>query len=117
MRMRGQMVTVEEPHMASMAALVLLNRFYHKAELAQWFDFRDEVLDECETVMGGLVCTYCGRDDLVREQPEGTFRQPANLATVDHVVPVSKGGERYDKGNCAVACYRCNQKKADKKPE
>jgi len=41
-------------------------------------------------------------------------RQASNLATIDHVRPVSKGGARYDVENCVVACYACNQSKKDK---
>ena len=36
------------------------------------------------------------------------------LATVDHVMPLSKGGAEFDEANCVVACYRCNQKKGDR---
>ena len=64
---------------------------------------------------GKLVCAYCGRDDLIPDVPE-SGRQPANLATIDHIHPVSKGGGRFDKANVCIACYPCNQKKADKVP-
>lgn len=35
------------------------------------------------------------------------------LATIDHVVPLSKGGDEKDEKNLKVACYPCNQRKAD----
>lgn len=113
--MRRQIVMVAEPHVNSMAALVLLGRGYRKAEMAEWFDFRNELLDEAEKRDGRLACHYCGRDDLIRELPD-YVKKAANLATIDHVVPVSKGGKKFEKSNCVVACYGCNQRKADKMP-
>lgn len=43
------------------------------------------------------TCAYCGR--------------PAT--TVDHVVPVSKGGDAYDTDNMVAACVSCNMSKQD----
>lgn len=34
-------------------------------------------------------------------------------ATIDHVIPKSKGGT-WDKGNLVLACYSCNQIKGNK---
>ena len=39
----------------------------------------------------------------------------AREATVDHVLPVSRGG-RSSWGNTVTACYRCNQRKTDRTP-
>lgn len=47
----------------------------------------------------GGACVYCGAT--------------TNL-TVDHVVPVSKGGRRRSWDNVVTACVRCNNKKGDK---
>ncbi len=44
------------------------------------------------------VCAYCGRS-----VPEGQL-------TMDHVVPVSRGG-RSTKGNVVAACKECNNRK------
>jgi len=113
--LKRQVVRVAEPHVGSMASLVMLGRTLREAELNRWFSFREELLDEAEKRDGKLVCSYCHRDDLIRELPEDV-RKAANLATIDHVVPVSKGGKRYEKRNCAIACFGCNQRKADKMP-
>ncbi len=51
-----------------------------------------ELLEAC-----GYVCTYCG--------------STAKL-TMDHVVPLSKGGN-HTKGNIAPACQPCNSRKND----
>jgi 5-methylcytosine-specific restriction endonuclease McrA len=49
------------------------------------------------------TCAYCGKLCTARE------------ATVDHVLPVSRGG-RSSWGNTVTACFRCNQRKADRTP-
>ncbi len=51
----------------------------------------------------GYVCAYCGKRCSPKE------------ATVDHVIPVSHGG-RSSWGNTVTACFRCNQRKADRTP-
>ena len=48
-------------------------------------------------------CHYCG----------GTFK-PSDL-TLDHLVPVARGG-RSSKGNCVPACKECNNKKKNLLP-
>lgn len=51
----------------------------------------------------GRTCAYCGKLCAPRE------------ATVDHVLPVSRGG-RSSWGNTVTACCHCNQRKADRTP-
>lgn len=34
-------------------------------------------------------------------------------ATVDHIIPVSKGGARFDRRNLRVVCYKCNKEKGN----
>lgn len=48
-----------------------------------------------------LACTWC-------RKPE----KPGRLLTVDHVVPLSRGGTD-DVENCVLACLVCNQQRAD----
>lgn len=43
-------------------------------------------------------CHYCGR------------RTPASELTMDHIVPLARGG-RSTKGNVATSCKECNNKK------
>lgn len=50
------------------------------------------------------VCQYCAID------------LDASTATVDHVIPVSRGG-RSTAANLVSACHDCNQRKADRTPE
>jgi len=49
------------------------------------------------------TCAYCGKKCSPRE------------ATIDHITPVSRGG-RSSWGNTVTACFRCNQRKADRTP-
>jgi 5-methylcytosine-specific restriction endonuclease McrA len=51
----------------------------------------------------GNRCHYCGCPISDRDQ----------TATLDHVVPISKGGEQFDHTNCVAACAPCNRAKAD----
>jgi len=50
-----------------------------------------------------LTCQYCGAD-LQQER-----------LTIDHVVPISRGGES-NWENCVLACRRCNGRKANNTP-
>ena len=61
--------------------------------------FRKAVLFERDM----YECQYCGQS-LRREQ-----------ATIDHVLPKSRGGGTSWE-NCATACKKCNKKKADMTP-
>ena len=109
--MRRQDVMVKEPHIKSQAALVLLCKAYKQMEMKTWLGFRESYLDQALEEFGFLECAYCGRKDLVKDYE--SVRQPANLATIDHVQPLSKGGSRYDPENLVIACYRCNQHKGN----
>ena len=117
MKTKRHRVLVDKPHVASLAALVSLSKVYGDMELKQWLSYRNQILDEQIASEGTPVCVYCGMRDLLKDPIPGVRRYPANLATIDHVMPVSKGGGKFDRDNCVVACYSCNQKKKDILPE
>jgi hypothetical protein len=100
---------VNNPHIKSCAAAVLLCKKYRKLELFTYLKFRKNFMDSFSD--DELVCYYCYKKNLIREIPKNSVHQPHNLATIDHVIPISKGGKRYDIKNCVIACYKCNQKK------
>lgn len=50
----------------------------------------------------GLVCAYC-------------VRSCVECATIDHLIPLSKGGDNRLE-NLVLACQECNRLKADKLP-
>lgn len=58
----------------------------------------------------GGRCYLCG--ETVNIGDPGSPR----YATIDHVIPLSKGGRDHIE-NCALACATCNQEKADSMPE
>lgn len=53
-------------------------------------------------------CIYCG---IAVDRQLGERSQP-NTATVDHVLPLARGGEHTD-ANVVLACHRCNSAKSD----
>lgn len=86
-------------------------------ELKKWLLFRKEFLQDELKEKGVLKCAYCGRDDLIEGYHEFHKKhlnhQFPNLATIDHVHPLSKGGEKYDRDNLVVSCRKCNCKKGN----
>ena len=36
---------------------------------------------------------------------------PIGLLTVDHIIPISKGGPVFDIGNMQLLCWQCHRKK------
>lgn len=107
-------VLTKVPHPQSRASLVLLRK-----ELLRkvayfgyqgWLRFRWELLNKWLEERGVLVCVYCNKQPLLIEADN---KNPL-VATLDHVMPVSKGGAFWDEKNLVVACYKCNQKKKDK---
>lgn len=58
------------------------------------------------------LCYYCGEPMLLAKVPEG-MRQPSTLATLDHLIPRSRGGT-FCNNNVVAACKRCNTERGDK---
>lgn len=111
--MRLENVLVKEPHVQSRAALLLLKkhllRFVAYYGYQGWLRFRWETLNKWLKERGNLNCYYCNKGPLVID----TDNHNPMVATLDHVVPRSKGGSEYDVKNLVVSCYSCNQKKKD----
>lgn len=105
---------MDEPHIQSRAALVMLMKYYAKLDKTifnpfKWLDFRRKYLTELKKKNGTIKCHYCPKDNLQIET-----KDKARLATIDHVHPVSKGGALFDLDNLVPACYSCNMNKGDK---
>lgn len=55
--------------------------------------------------LDGDECCYCGCPMVFASFERGS--RPDNQATLEHVLPISKGGGHTFE-NCAIACWRCN---------
>lgn len=51
-------------------------------------------------------CCYCG----CRDMQEGG--KSPRRATFEHIIPLARGGRDHE-DNIAIACYRCNKRRAD----
>lgn len=59
------------------------------------------------------TCVFCGISAGQQRNRNGRWHQ--RDFTIEHIVPVSRGGKS-TWGNTACACYACNHKKADRMP-
>lgn len=118
----------ETPHPKSWAARLLLKnelRFqdvdYLADELWVWLEFREKYLKKILAEKGELICTYCGKRHLEigGRTPEDLEKNNKNpkLATVDHIIALDSGGEKYNEKNMCVSCRKCNGKKGTKPVE
>lgn len=48
----------------------------------------------------GRKCKFCGFSE--------------GILTIDHIIPISKGGHHKSLSNLQILCYECNQNKGDK---
>lgn len=62
---------------------------------------RKKIAEDC-----GMSCSYCGREVKIG------FDANDLLATIDHKIPLSRGGT-WKRNNLTCACRRCNNEKAD----
>lgn len=110
-------VLVASPHPSSRAALMLLQlelseRCSHRraSDFRVWLSFRKRYMRDALRRSRVLSCHYC-RTSPLKVNNHNT--KPRQRATIDHLVPLARGGGRYDPRNLVVACDRCNNKKAD----
>lgn len=112
-------IHIEEPSDKSYAAYILLkdklfslDEDIEKLDRFKRIKFSRNYLNTVLKNKGILKCTYCGKVHLKIE--EENMRVSHNIkATIDHVVPLSKGGDIFDVFNIVVACSKCNSKKGN----
>lgn len=111
MRYAQHNILINEPHIQSLAALVLLTKKLAPRPLSYkvWLRYRKWFLKEHLKKHHTLACFYCGKKDLKKQSDSNS-----DLATLDHVKPLSKGGEQFHSSNLVVACFTCNSRKKDK---
>jgi 5-methylcytosine-specific restriction endonuclease McrA len=73
-----------------------------------WLQFRSRFIS-LKKAEGPLTCHYCGIPHL---KESGGTNRPLTC-TLDHVVPISKGGKKFSSKNIVISCSLCNNKKAD----
>ena len=109
---------VEFPDPQSPAALAALCKQYAKAQKKEpphfvvWLRFRKKYfsfLKSLGPLFSTFTCQYCGKEHL-----DPHTKEKSKLATLDHIIPLAAGGPEYDITNIAIACFHCNNKKADK---
>lgn len=111
---RYGVVLYDEPNIQSPAALALLVKRLTTEDTTvwnstKWLKFRVEYLHNICKIFGHIDCHYCPKTHLKIETKDKN-----KLATIDHVIPLSKGGEMWNLDNLVPACYTCNMRKGDK---
>ncbi len=105
------------PSYNSFASLILLKQEYFRNERKNglvyfWTDaveFSRRYLNKVLEQKGSLTCYLCNKENLLV-----TTKNKKCLATVDHFIPTSAGGNRFNEENLRVACSPCNSKKGNK---
>ena len=82
----------------------------------QLINFSRSYLTSKQNENGSLVCSYCGKSNLIIEL-EGMNVRHFHKATIDHIIPLSKGGDMFNLKNIAIACGTCNCKKGSRSVE
>jgi hypothetical protein len=59
-----------------------------------------------------LICVYCQKPLKVYRRFEHKIK-PADMVTLEHNTPISKGGLKYDESNFLCACDKCNNERGD----
>lgn len=106
-----QVVHISDPPVTSPASLALLAKKYYSLDRSIYSEFRMTRLRnkwmklqmKTPDAKGGLTCAICGKQGLKhRNAPKD------NMATLDHIVEIVRGGQWNDPHNFQVACYKCN---------
>ena len=65
---------------------------------------------------GELICSYCKKRNLEKGIKGNSLDNNLNpnLATIDHIIPLSKGGPKYEIENLTITCKSCNSRKDNK---
>jgi len=109
----------------SYASYILLRHYYSELDVdninsiankMRMIGFSRDYLTQIKKQNGCLCCSYCNKPNLIIELQD--MKVPLfKKATIDHVIPISKGGALFNYDNIVVACGTCNNKKGDKTVE
>ena len=105
----------------TLASYIMLKEYYKMQDESNKrnYGFRLKMINLSRTYLtnvlnkfGNLHCTYCPKKDLVIEL--NGMRVPNDIkATIDHIEPISKGGDLMEYRNLTVSCSECNNKKSN----
>lgn len=99
----NQLIPLKNVEAYMAASAVHLSGYLFRIERRQDEKFRKDFLCIMKESNGGhLECAFCGHRGLSMQR-----------ATIDHFIPVSKGGKRRDMTNLVVACEECNKHKGN----
>lgn len=79
--------------------------FFNNSQRKEYEKIRKQIIKKYD------VCALCGKPVDKRLK----FPHPMS-ATVDHIIPVSKGGHPFDEDNLQLAHNKCNRFKSDNLP-
>lgn len=111
-----------EPSSKTHAASVLLNDYYRNMDedYLESFDgrmrrikFSRDTLTDWQQKLGKLTCVYCEKTDLQIEY-DGMQIDRNVMATLEHLLPISKCGGIFDIFNVVCACGKCNHNRSSK---
>lgn len=71
----------------------------------KWLKFRKNFLIQHKQIHNSFICGYCGRPDLYEAERKSDDWQ----VTLDHIIPLSKGGQMFDISNLIISCTLCNR--------
>ena len=111
-----EVVLVEDPHVASRAQYLLLVAHYRELDpptWTLWTDTRDRIIQTVLEHTPVLSCSYCSRTNLLPNI--GSKGRHPNMATLDHLMPKSRGGSN-DLTNLVISCSPCNSAKSNDLP-
>lgn len=113
-------------HPNSLSGYIKLKHFYlcqdekrrsrTKNDWRDWLRFRNRFLKRMKKENGKLTCYVCTKINLHPNHNSPNAKKGFK-ATIDHYLPLSKGGKKYSDSNLFVCCEVCNGKKADIIPE
>lgn len=75
--------------------------------------FSRDTLTKWQKQLGTLFCVYCHKTDLQIEY-DGMLVKREEMATLEHLNPISKGGSPFDLDYIVCACGRCNHNRSNK---
>lgn len=75
---------------------------------------KQQVIQQNAEANGGKnVCANCGQPTVPAQQSQAGVQRPGNENAVDHIFPMSKGGDGDPQTNGQLLCCTCNGVKSD----